>query len=391
MKKRKIVKKRHAVYFYLARFIAKIAAKKHNFKYEKFKIKKGEQYFILSNHQTQLDPLLFCLSFNKPLYIVASDHIFNKTIPSKMMQHCFGPIKKKKATVDISFIADCLSVAKQGGSIAIYPEGNRAWADFQFYIDKAIIKLIRKLKMPVLLYNLTGGYGVNPRWGNGLRKGKFFGKVTRVISLEDMSAMTDDELFNAIKDGIKVIDSDSKEKYVSKHRAEYLESELFVCPVCKGVSTLKSHVHSITCEKCGLTVEYTEDLLLKSNEPKFTFNKLVDWYKFQLDFLKDLEIKENEVIYKDENIKFIDKTKLRRKNMGKGELQLTSETITLGKIEIAVKDVISISPVGGTKLIINTNDKSYLIEGHERFNPLKYVLTFNKLLDLKEKYYGLTI
>ena len=103
MKKKKLVKKRHAVYYRLAKAIAKIAAKIHGFKYEKFKMKKGEQYFILSNHQTMLDPLIMSLSFNRPVYYVASDHIFNKTIPSRMMQHCFGPIKKKKAT-EVAFL-----------------------------------------------------------------------------------------------------------------------------------------------------------------------------------------------------------------------------------------------------------------------------------------------
>ncbi len=393
MRKKNIIKKRHSAYFKLAKPIAQYYAIKHGFKCERFKLKKGEGYLIMANHQTLLDPLLMSKSFNKPLYIVASDHIFNKSIPSRAMQYCFGPIKKKKATADISFIVDCVSVAKSGGNVMIYPEGNRAWADFQFFIDKSIVKLVRMLKLPLLLYNLNGGYGVNPRWGNGLRKGKFTGTIKKVFSLEEIKAMSDDELYKEIIDGLRVIDSESGNTYKSKVRAEYLERELFVCPICKKEHTLVSKGAYLNCTSCGLKVEYTEDLKLKSDNKDFKFNLLVDWYKFQLDFIKNYELKgDDDVIYKDSPIMAIDKTTTVRKVLAKGELTLTKTNLTLDKLKVSVSDITSLTVIGGTKLTINVGDKSIMLKGHERFNPIKYILMFNVLRpDIKEKYYGLDI
>ncbi len=393
MRKKNIVKKRHTAYFKLAKPIAKYFSITHGFKAEKFKMKKGKGYLIMSNHQTMLDPALMALSFNRPLYIVASDHIFNKSIPSRAMQHCFGPIKKKKATADISFIVDCVSVAKSGGNVLIYPEGNRSWADFQFYIDRSIVKLVRMLKLPLILYNLNGGYGVNPRWGNKLRKGEFTGKIKKVFSLEEIKAMTDDELYKTIVEGLRVIDSESGKSYKSKVRAEYLERELFVCPVCKKEHALVSKGNYLTCTACGLKVEYTEDLKLKSDNKAFTFAKLVDWYKFQLDYIKNYELKEGEeVIYQDEPIVAIDKTTAVRKVLARGKLTLTKTSLTIGDLNVLVNDITSLSVIGGTKLAVNIGDKSIMLKGHARFNPLKYILIFNILKpDLKEKYYTLDV
>ncbi len=392
MKNKKIIKKRHTAYFKLAKPIGKFYAIKHNFKYEKFKMKKGKGYLIMSNHQTLLDPMLMAMSFNRPLYIVASDHIFNKSIPSRAMQHCFGPIKKKKATSDISFIVDCVSVAKKGGNVLIYPEGNRQWADFLFNIDRAIVKLVRMLKLPLMLYNLNGGYGVNPRWGNGLRKGEFTGTIKKVYTVEEIKEMSDDELYKTIVDGLRVIDSERGKTYKSKVRAEYLERELFVCPICKKEHTLVSKGEFVTCNSCGLKVEYTEDLKLKSDNKDFKFTLLVDWYRFQLDYIKNYELKGDDVIYKDAPVKLIEKTTAVRKILANGELTLTKNELKISDFTIPVKDVTSLTVIGGTKLIVNVGDKSVMVKGHERFNPLKYILIFNVIRpDLKEKYYGLDI
>ena len=393
MRKKKIIKKRHTAYFKLAKPIGKYFSIKHNFKYERFKLKKGEGYLIMANHQTMLDPLLMAMSFNRPIYIVASDHIFNKSIPSRAMQHCFSPIKKKKATTDISFIVDCVSVAKAGGNVLIYPEGNRAWADFQFYIDRSVVKLVRMLKLPLMLYNLEGGYGVNPRWGNGLRKGEFNGRIKKILTVSEIQALSDDELYNVISEGLRVIDSESGKTYKSKVRAEFLERELLVCPKCKTESNLYSHGEFVTCNHCGLTVEYTEDLKLKSNDKDFTFSRLVEWYKFQLEYIKNKELKGDEdIIFTDSPVELVDKTTSNNKVVAKGVLTLTRTEVAIGDLKIPVGEIQSLTVIGGTKLTINTQDKSMMIKGHDRFNPLKYILTFNVLRpDLREKYYALDI
>ncbi len=396
-KNKKYIKKRHRLCFKLARPIAWIIAKKYGLKYKKFPLKKGESYFILGNHQTALDPVFVCLSFDTPVYIVASDTLFNSSLPSKMLRYCFAPIKKRKGGADIECIRNCMKVAKEGGSVALFPEGNRAWADFQIYIDPAVCKLIRLLKLPVALYDFRGGYGVSPRWSAELRKGPFTGEVAEVLTTDMIDAMNDDELYRKILSVLRVIDSESGNLYKAKARAEYLERELFICPKCGGVSTLSSEGHFINCKRCGLSVEYRENLTLASADKEFKFSRLVEWYAFQLEKIKTFSIykgKSDFVLYSDENVKIYDKTYNKNILLCKGRMTLDGVFLKVGAMRIALDDIEGASVVGGGKLLINTiSDKSYKICGEKRLNVLKYILTFNVLKEkpLEDKYYGLEL
>lgn len=399
MKKVTYTKKYHKFYFSFFRVIAPFLRCIYHFSYKVFPVKKGEQYLILSNHQTLLDPALVCLSFKMPLYIMANDTLFNKSILSKLLRHCFAPIKKRKAVSDLSCIKDCVKIVKEGGSILVFPEGNRAWADFQMYIDPAICKLVRLLKIPLIMYNLSGGYGVDPRWGNSIRKGHFCGAVKEVIGVEEIQAMDDEALYQRISAALRVIDSEKKQIYRSKRSAEYLERELFFCPKCKKISTLKSQADTITCQACGLEVKYKEDLALVFSDKQITFQTLVDWYHFQLEYLKKMEIEPGKRIYEDADAVVIDKTTEEHCVLAKGQLILTDTRLQVDNglqadiFHVMLTDIVAATVVGANKLVVTTKDKSYQIKGTKRFNALKYVLTFNRLNTgiKEEKYYDLSV
>ena len=392
-KKKSHVRKRHRFWFFVLRPVGWAIALVYGFRYKVFRIKKGENYLILANHQTLLDPALLCISFNAPIYLMATDTILRNNIPSRLLRYCFAPIAKKKGAVDVSSIMNCMRVARAGGNVAIFPEGNRAWADFQFYITPSIVKMIRMINLPLIIYNFDGGYGVDPRWGAKLRKGKFRGYVRSVISLDEIKKMSDDELCERVISELRVIDSESGNKYRSSRRAEYLERELFVCPVCHSVSSLRSVGNYVECTDCELQVEYTEELTLRSDYPDFKFKKLVDWYEYQLRFIENNTVTDGDEIYSDENVVMNDITGKNTVKLGEGRLTLDSEKIRVGDFEVDLLDVIGASVVGGRKLAINTADRSYTIVGDSRFNALKYVLTFNVLKTgiKEEKYYALSI
>ncbi|MEL7570139.1 MAG: hypothetical protein AAGU14_06210, partial [Eubacteriaceae bacterium] len=42
----------------------------------KYKLNNNQPYLILSNHIGAYDPIFISLSFNRPIYYVASDHLF---------------------------------------------------------------------------------------------------------------------------------------------------------------------------------------------------------------------------------------------------------------------------------------------------------------------------
>lgn len=396
-KNNKWCKKRHKFVFTLLRGLLGITFKiMYGYKAKKFKLDKNKGYFILSNHQALLDPFFLSLSFNKPIYFVATDNLFTHKFLSKLITYLVNPIPKRKAAIDATCLKNCLKVAKEEGTVGLFVEGNRAYNDFQFYIDPSISKLVKKMNKTLILYNLKGGYGVDPRWGNKKRKGKFTGEVKKVISVDELEKLSNDELYNIICSELKVIDSDSNELYKSKNRAEYLERQLFVCPKCNKVQTLYSNNDKIVCTSCGLEAQYLENLHIKTNDDDIKFDKVIDWYKYQLEYIKNYNVTDN-IIFEDNDVKiYYSNYNKPRKLITKGKLILDKEGLKCNDLIIYNKDITSSSAIGGFKFIATTNENNYLIKGPKRFNPIKYVLMFN-ILDgpIKEnggdKYYGLDI
>lgn len=387
------VRRRHRVYFAMLRFVGFAMSLMYGCKYRIFHLKHGQNYFILSNHQTLLDPAFLAMSFRAPVYFVAGETLFNDSLGSRLLRHCFAPIKKRKGEADVACIRSMVRVAREGGNVALFPEGNRTWADFPFYIDTAICSLIRMLKLPLLIYRFEGGYGVDPRWGKSRRKGRFLAHVYKEISVEEIAAMSDEVLYRTVIDALTVVDQESGEAYRSPDRAEYLERLLFVCPVCGAVSSLRSEGERISCSRCGLSIAYGENLLLSSEHPAFSFSTLKEWYAYQLEFVKNMKPLPESVIYRDAGAVLYDKTGEKRIRIAEGESVLTPEALTVGEFSIPLAEIFSVSVVGGRKLVFHTRERFFILTGDSRFNAIKYALTFNILpTNVKnEKYYGLEI
>ena len=87
------------------------------------KCRDGGQALILFNHQTALDQFLVSLAFPRPVYYVASEDLFSVGPLARAMEYAVAPIPIKKQATDIRAVKTCLRVAKEGGTIALAPEG----------------------------------------------------------------------------------------------------------------------------------------------------------------------------------------------------------------------------------------------------------------------------
>ena len=145
---------------------------KYGITVEKFRQQGDRPYLILYNHQTAFDQFFVGMSFRGPVYYVASEDLFSKGWVSSLIRFLVAPIPIKKQTTDIGAVMNCIRVAREGGTIAIAPEGNRTYSGKTEYMSSAIAPLAKKLKLPIAFYRIEGGYGVHPRWSDKVRKGK---------------------------------------------------------------------------------------------------------------------------------------------------------------------------------------------------------------------------
>ena len=195
---------------------------KYGLKVERFKEQNGRQYLVLFNHQTGFDQFFVGMAFKGPIYYLASEDIFSLGFISSLLRYLVAPIPIKKQTTDIQAILNCIRVAKEGGTIALAPEGNRTYSGRTEYMSPAIASLARKLKLPIAIYHIEGGYGVHPRWSDVVRKGKMRGYVAQVIEPEEYASLSDDELFAMIEKGLYVDEAVADGNFYHKKNAEYL-------------------------------------------------------------------------------------------------------------------------------------------------------------------------
>jgi len=146
------VQKRHSLIAWILRGPVKVYFWLHNsFKLlNSYKFKKDENAIIVSNHQTDFDPIYMGIAFNKPIYYVCTDSVFSHKIGGKLVKHFFNPIPKKKGISDPLCIRNMMRVAKEKGCIGLFPEGNRTIAEYQFDMQVGLSKLIKSLRIPLI-------------------------------------------------------------------------------------------------------------------------------------------------------------------------------------------------------------------------------------------------
>lgn len=375
------IKPRHRIIQNIVRiFLRPYTLWRYGITIESFPDQKNRPYLILMNHQTPFDQFFVGLAFPEPVYYMASEDIFSNGWVSSLIRWLVAPIPIKKQTTDISAVMTCLRVAREGASIAIAPEGNRTYSGRTEYMNPAIAGLARKMKLPIALFRIEGGYGVQPRWSDGIRKGKMRAYVSRVIEPAESAAMSPEELAELIRQELQVNEDIADGLFLSGKRAEYLERAVYVCPYC-GLSKWESHGNEAECTTCHRKITYGEDKRLTGVGFDFPFPFVAQWYEYQKDFVNSLDVMQylETPLFEDASDLWeviLNQRKMPlRKNVS---VRLYGDRVVVDEgrenaLVFPFADVTAVTVLGRNKLNIYYNKKVYQFKGSKRFNALKYV------------------
>ncbi len=336
-------------------------------------------YIILFNHVSLLDPVEVAHSFKHPIYYVASDFVFNGTVGSRIMKYLVSPIGINKGNTDVQAVKEIMSIIKQGGAVGLFPAGNTTYSGIEPCIPHATYKLVKKLKVPVVLYRTDGLYGVDPRWGRALRRGKATGQVQRVLSVEELSTMTFDDIATAVRGTLQTPDDRlALGTYRSKHRAEYLERALFWCPQCHSTHSLHSSGDTISCKQCGYSALYNSDLTFTTNNQEHAFRRVSDWFEAQKDFIKNYDIStidDDTVIFSDSGDSLYLKPRRQPRQLLQDNVDITlyRDRVVIGDTVLNIADIHSMAIQNRNRLLINTQDNTYMILAQPRTCHYKYL------------------
>lgn len=389
-KNKKWSKPRHKVVHALLRYPVHLLCKiMYGVKITKYKSKDKRPYLILYNHQTAFDQFFVGLAFNKVIYYMATEDIFSNGFVSSLIKYLVEPIPIKKQTTDIKAILNCMRVGKEGYSIAIAPEGNRTYSGETVYMSPAIASLARKLGMPVMLFRIEGGYGVQPRWCDGTRRGKMRAYVSRVIEPDEYKDMTDAELFDIIKTELYVNEAKIDGTYKGKHLAEYLERTIYTCPDC-GISRIESNGDIIECKRCGKKVRYLPTKELVGVDNDFPHRFVLDWYNAQSELVNSLapSLYYEKPLYEDfASVKNVIPSVKKIPMYDKAQILLYGnriEIIAKEKHILAFDECSAVTVLGRNKLNIYHGGKIYQLKGDKRFCALKYVHIYHRYNNIRK-------
>lgn len=256
-----------------------IFIRKFNFNSEKVKIK--APFIVLCNHTTDYDAILIATAFKEPIHFVMSDHVSSIPVAGKIIKHLVDPIPITKSTLDVATVKKMFTVAKNGGALGIFPEGNKSFSGEMSDIKPSIAKLLKRLNIPVVIYTIDGGYLTSPRWTKNKRKGYMHGEVKKIIDTDELASLTEEELYNIIVAKLRVsayeVQSHRRTEFVGEDLAKNIESLLYMCPVCGKIGTVYGEHNHIKCKNCDLLGEY-DNYGYISGTP---FTQLDEWDRWQ--------------------------------------------------------------------------------------------------------------
>ncbi|TVR05060.1 MAG: 1-acyl-sn-glycerol-3-phosphate acyltransferase [Spirochaetaceae bacterium] len=246
-------------------------------------------YLLIANHACVLDPFMINCQIPAPVHYVVSDSNFRSRLVDFALG-LVGSIPKTKAVSDLETVKNIVKVKAHGGIIGLYPEGQNTWDGHTLPIYPATAKLVKSLKIPVVAAKVQGAFLSLPRWARSFRRGRIVISFDQVFTVEELRAATLDEVHERLVSALEHDESEWQRThrviYRGKHRAEYLEIVLCVCPHCNTIGTLVSEGEHLGCSACGYRVRMTaQGFFTAASDHRPAHDSIRAWNLWQSDFL----------------------------------------------------------------------------------------------------------
>ena len=348
-------------------------------------------YLVLYNHQTPFDQFFVGMAFKGAVYYMATEDIFSLGWISDVLRWLVNPIPIRKQTTDIQAVMNCMRIAREGGTIAIAPEGNRTYSGRTEYMNPAIAGLIKKLKLPVALFRIEGGYGIEPRWSSVTRKGKMKAYVGEVIEPEEIEVMTKDQIMQRLRQGLDVREDCVSGEFRHKKSAEFLDRAMYICPDC-GLAAFYSQGQIIRCTKCGWEIRYLPTKELEGVQKPFPHRFVYQWYQAQKNYVNSLDLTQctREPLFRDRarlsEVLLYKKKKLLR---DQASFALYGNRVVVdegsdNELVLPFEAIHAAAALGRNKLNLYVGDTVYQVKGDNHFNSLKYVNLYFRFKNMQK-------
>jgi len=246
-------------------------------------------FLVMGNHVHTFDP--FFVSAASPIHIrwVAGAYLFKMRGLRPLMERWITAISKQQGRSDLYTIRTISEALKQGDVVGLFPEGTRSWDGEPVGFDMAIAKLVKIFKVPIVLLNLEGFYGLRPRWARKRRTGTGTIRVVEILSAEKISTLSVEALYKHLTKVLghsnRAYQKENPSAYRGTQLAEGLEQLLYLCPDCHKVSTIASKANTITCSSCAYEAVLDEYDQLHLQKGEHAFADVAAWHAWEKEII----------------------------------------------------------------------------------------------------------
>lgn len=370
------------VYHFLRITVGWLIAALRNFSGEYYRIK-GKPVLVLSNHNSDFDPLLMVIGLKKHFKFVGSANILSGPV-GRLIGFLTGLIPRGKGAAADDTVELIIKNLNAGIDVAMFPEGNKSWDGVTGFISKRTAEIFKQAKCGLVTYRFDGDYLRSPRWARNKRRGKVFGRVINEYSQQQLERLSVDEIYQIIVTDLQAdayqYQDEHHVRYSGNALAEGIENLFYLCPVCQRFDTIHSEGNEFHCD-CGMKGTYDEYGYL-SGEAIGEFNNTVKWNDFQKKWLKEhkdeLQAQIDEPFSQDERLSLYQIVDNERKLI---ETDLTARlygdrmAVISNHGEIASfswSDITKLGMFRNNGLYFTCNGNRYEINRSEGFSLIKY-------------------
>ena len=208
-------------------------------------------FLVVSNHMSFMDFLIVMLSFYPLRLNAVTAQKFFLFKPLHIFLPMMGCIPKNLFDPDVRSIIGIKTVLKRGDRILLFPEGRCETDGVYCGMHKSTGKLIKKLGVPVISSHIDGAYKCMPFWRKGIRRGRVRIVMSNLFSPEDLSALSIDEINDALDLRLSGGDSPPPKTpfrtFGTISLAEGLHNILYWCPKCNAEFMMETSGCTIRC------------------------------------------------------------------------------------------------------------------------------------------------
>ena len=238
-------------------------------------------FVVIGNHECALDFVNLIGMSPRPMRFVVSYCIFN-TLPVRGLARLLGVIPKQQFQTKTSDLRLMKRILSNGESLVIYTAGLMCEDGLSTPIPIATYKFLKWLNVDVYAARTTGAYMVMPKWAKGMRRGKTYMDVYKLIDKEELSTMSESKIRERV-DAALLFDAYREEEdenisSAGNRKIAGLENVLYMCPECGTECSTETKSDTIRCRVCGFAERSDRKAVLsKLDGPGRELRYVSDW------------------------------------------------------------------------------------------------------------------